>query len=96
LRPPQLNRFQPGNELKWAISGYFKQLNPGASRKQIENALPNIMPSWGKVRIAQGGDAIRTSSASNNPDRERNTAFVRVSASGNIMYLYNSNVSILV
>jgi len=96
LRPPQLNRFQSDNELKWAISGYFKQLNPGASQKQIKNALLNIMPSWGKVRIAQGGDAICTSSASNNPDREWNIAFVRVSASGNIMYLHNSNVGILV
>ena len=72
--------FQPNNQLKWTIAGYFKQLNPNKSRKQIEQALPNNMPSWGKVRIAQGGDSIRTSSASHNAEKERNMAFVRVSA----------------
>jgi hypothetical protein len=45
----------------------------------IEKALPDIMPSWGRVRIGSGGDSIRTSSAMKNPDREQNMSFVRVS-----------------
>ena len=68
----------------------------GHLEKKIEKALPNIMPSWERVRIPQGVDAICTSSASNNPDREQNMAFVRMSTSGNIMYLHNSNVGVLV
>ena len=46
--------------------------------KVIKNVLPKVMPSWGKVRIAHGGDAIRSASASYNPDKERNMSFVRV------------------
>jgi hypothetical protein len=79
LRPPQKKTFRPNNSLRWSISGYFKQLLPKLTRKQIGKALPQVMPSWGKVRIAQGGDCIHTSSASSNPDQERNMSYVRVS-----------------
>jgi len=44
----------------------------------IEAALPERMPSWGKVRIGNGGDIIRTVAACFNEDRERNMSYVRV------------------
>ncbi|KAJ7247743.1 hypothetical protein C8J57DRAFT_1240684 [Mycena rebaudengoi] len=46
-------------------------------QKDVEKELPEIMPSWGKVRIIDG-DSIRTASASGNgTQQERNTSFMR-------------------
>jgi len=87
LCPLWMKTFQPDNQLKRTISGYFKQLNPNKSWKQIEKALLNTMPSWGKVRIAQGSDSICTLLASHDPDKERNMAFVRVSGYSSL-YVY--------
>jgi hypothetical protein len=50
----------------------------GRKPKKIQNELPKNMPSWGKVRIAGGGDRIRAA-VGGNPDRERNMSYVRVS-----------------
>jgi hypothetical protein len=45
----------------------------------ISNELPQSIVSWGKVRIANGGDLIRSASASYNADKDRDMSYVRVS-----------------
>ena len=50
----------------------------GPKPKRIRKELPKNMPSWGKVRIAGGGDRIRAA-VGRNSDRERNMSYVRVS-----------------
>ena len=79
LRRPCRKDYQPDSNLRTKIAGYFKQILPGKKNaKVIKKALPKFMPSWGKVHIAHGGDAIRSASASYNPDKERDMSFVRV------------------
>ena len=78
LRPPYKYNFRPDEELRGKIAGYFKEALRDY-KTNFRTALPAVMPSWGKVRIAYGGDSIRTKSASRNPNKERNMSFVRVS-----------------
>ena len=51
---------------------------PHQKSAKIHKQLPKNMPSWGKVRIAGGGDRIRTAAGWNRLDRERNKSYVRV------------------
>jgi hypothetical protein len=63
------------------IAGYFQSMmegqRHGQRRNDIENKLPQIMPTWGKVRIAGGGDRIQAASASTKTP-ERDCSWVRV------------------
>ncbi|KAJ6574382.1 hypothetical protein B0H19DRAFT_845001, partial [Mycena capillaripes] len=44
---------------------------------KIQPHLPEIMPSWGKVRIVDG-DSITTASAAKKAELERDSSYVRV------------------
>jgi hypothetical protein len=77
LRPPRQQNFEPDNQLRGMIAGYFQEVL-GGSKSVFKAALPCSMPKWGKVKIDHGGDSIRTTFASHNPDKERNMSFVRV------------------
>jgi len=77
LRWPFEATFKPDMELRFKIAGYFKEVGLENSRKIIQAALPKTMPSWGKVRIGNAGDIIRTSSVSNQ-EGDRNMSYVRV------------------
>jgi len=60
------------------IASYFALL-VGKTRKDILPLLPQIMPSYGKLRI-KDGDSIRSASASGDGSTaERNMSFIRVS-----------------
>jgi hypothetical protein len=76
LRPPYKKSYTLSDALKSKISRYFSAVMEQKSAK-IRKQLPENLPSWGKVRIAGGGDRIRTA-AGRNLDRERNMSYVRV------------------
>jgi hypothetical protein len=82
LRTPHNRTFQPDERIRSKIAGYFHLVMQGYGcgkrRKDIQTKLPEIMPSWGKVRIAGGGDYIQAASASNKIP-ERDCSWVRVS-----------------
>jgi hypothetical protein len=79
LRTPRNVNFSLSASLRRKIAGYFQSVL-GGTRTTIENKLPTVMTSWGKVRIKDGGDAMRSSSASgSDQSSERNSSFVRVS-----------------
>lgn len=79
LRLPCRNKFTPDHNLQSKIARYFKFLiGKPVSEINIQHHLPVLMPSWGKVRIANGGDNIRARSACHNPEKERDMSFVRV------------------
>ncbi|KAJ7266112.1 hypothetical protein C8J57DRAFT_1469942 [Mycena rebaudengoi] len=61
LRTPYRKIYTPDDALRRKIAGYFSSVlsKPIA---QILKRLPDIIPSWGKVRIL-GGDSIRSASA---------------------------------
>ena len=77
LRPPCKKSFVLDDALQSKISQYFSAVMTGQKSAKICKQLPKNMPSWGKVRIAGGGDRIRTA-AGRNLDRERNMSYVRV------------------
>ena len=78
LRPQRKPTFTPEELIRGKIAGYFSRV----IRKQpaeIKRRLPRCMPRWSKVRIADGGDFIRSTSASTNHSLpERNSSYVRV------------------
>ena len=77
LRPPRDAFFQPDKLLYSKIAQYLSLIiNQPASK--IQKKIPANIPSWGKVRIANGGDSIRAASSSQRPEKERNMSFVRV------------------
>jgi len=79
LTTPCQKDFQPDALMRTRITEYFYSVL-GGSRSRIAAALPSIMPSWGRIKILEGGDSIRTLSAMFNMDQERDTSFVRVCA----------------
>jgi hypothetical protein len=77
LRPPRNELFQPNKDLRSKIARYLSVvINQPPSK--IKKKIPTNIASWGKVRIANGGDSIRTASTSRRPETERNMSFVRV------------------
>jgi len=78
LRPPYRKSYALDTALQSKISRYFSAVMNGPKPKRIRKELPKNMPSWGKVRIAGGGDRIRAA-VGRNSDRERNMSYVRVS-----------------
>ena len=77
LRPPHYELFQPDKLLCSKIARYLSVIINCAASK-IQKKIPANIPSWGKVRIANGGDSIRAASSSRRPEKERNISFVRV------------------
>ena len=78
LRPLCRKSYALDNALHSKISWYFSAVMTRQKSATIRKWLPKNMPSWGKVRIAGGGDRICTA-AGRNLDRERNMSYVRVS-----------------
>jgi hypothetical protein len=78
LRPPRKKSYALDTALQSKISRYFSAVTNRRNPKKIHKELPKNMPSWGKVRIAGGGDRIRAA-VGRNSDRERNMSYVRVS-----------------
>lgn len=77
LRPPRDAFFQPDKLLYSKIAQYLSLIiNQPASK--IQKKIPANIPSWGKVRIANGGDSIRATSSSRRSEIERNMSFIRV------------------
>jgi hypothetical protein len=77
LRPPCCKNFQPDRTLRLKIARYFSVvINKPYSK--ILKQIPASMPMWGKVRIANGGDSIRSGSASRSTEKERDMSCVRV------------------
>ena len=77
LRPPRFSMFQPDKPLYSKIARYLSVVINQPSSK-VQKKLPSVIPSWGKVRIGNGGDSIRAASSSRRPEKERNMSFVRV------------------
>lgn len=77
LRPPCRKSYALDAALQSKISRYFSAVMNGRNPKKFYKELPKNMPSWGKVRIAGGGDRIRVAGGRNS-DRERNMSYVRV------------------
>jgi hypothetical protein len=78
LRVPHVVNFPLTDALRWKIAGYFKAVI-GGHQNNIKEGIPKIMPSWGKVRIKDGGDSIRSACASGRLSMsERNSSYVRV------------------
>ena len=77
LRLPRVLRFKPDAKLRRQIAVYLATvyLKPW---NFILDEIPEEMEKWGKVRIADGGDCIRTSLTGSN-QRGRDQSFVRVS-----------------
>src|ERR1700678_2289010 len=77
LRPPRYAMFQPDNLLHSKIARYLSVVI-NQPQSKIQKKIPANLPSWGKVRIANGGDFIRAASSSRRPEKEQNMSFVRV------------------
>ena len=77
LRYPCNPQYKPDDSLRRKIATHLatQYLKPS---NFIMGALPEYMESWDKVRIADGGDCIRTSATATNRTG-RDTSFVRVS-----------------
>lgn len=78
LRPPCTKSYMLNAAMQSKISRYFSAVMNGQKPNKIHKELPKSVPSWGKVRIAGGGDRIRAA-VGRNSDRERNMSYVRVS-----------------
>ncbi|KAJ7237962.1 hypothetical protein C8J57DRAFT_1566441 [Mycena rebaudengoi] len=77
LRPPFTSAHMPDKATIRRIAGYFSAVLE-TPRKRIQPLLPEVMPSWGKVRIVEG-DSIRSLSAcGDGVDSQRDMSFVRV------------------
>jgi hypothetical protein len=77
LRPPHRSQFHPDDVLRDKVANYFKSV-VGGTRGLIRNKLPHVMELWGKVRIRNGGDSIRSTMASGKCLNERDSSYVRV------------------
>ncbi|TFK33524.1 hypothetical protein BDQ12DRAFT_766734, partial [Crucibulum laeve] len=74
---PYHKSFKPDDIVQQKIAGYFLAVT-GKAQKNIIHHLPDIMPTWGKVKIANGGDSIRCSADKGGRDAELecNTSYV--------------------
>ncbi|KAJ7166233.1 hypothetical protein C8R46DRAFT_1219984 [Mycena filopes] len=76
LRLPYKKNFQPDDDLRAKAARYFADVL-GEQRRNLIPLLPDIMPSYGKLRIVDG-DSIRTASAcGDGSNSERNMSFIR-------------------
>lgn len=77
MRPPRHVNFCPDKALRDRITNYFRSII-GHTRAQVQNKLPNVMQSWGKMRIRNCGDSVRSAMASKKRLNERDSSYVRV------------------
>jgi len=77
MSPPVVKDFHPPQNLRNKIARYFTTFIKKKT-VSIETHLPVVMPSWGRVRIANGGDTIRSGSLAKNDENLRNMSYVRV------------------
>ncbi|KAJ7206334.1 hypothetical protein GGX14DRAFT_367370 [Mycena pura] len=76
LRLPYKRDYIPDDNIRMQVASYFALL-VGKTRKEILPLLPQMMPSYGKLRI-KDGDSIRSVSASRDGSTaERNMSFIR-------------------
>ncbi|KAJ7608962.1 hypothetical protein DFH06DRAFT_1017386 [Mycena polygramma] len=76
LRLPFNQRYMPDQGLRKLVAKYFSEFL-GKKPSDLVALLPEIMPSYGKVRIVDG-DSIRSASACGDGSRaERNMSFIR-------------------
>ena len=78
LRYPRLAQYVPATSLRRKLAAYFATVIPGFSVAFFLSILPDTMVRWGKVRIANGGDLIRTRVAQCGNQRERDASLIRV------------------
>lgn len=78
LRYPRFAQYAPATSLRRKLAAYFATVIPGFSVAFFLSILPDTMVRWGKVRIANGGDLIRTRVAQCGNRRERDASLVRV------------------
>ena len=73
--------YKPSADEQCKISKYFAEVYH-CPWSHIEPILPITMAHWGNVRIANGGDKIRSSSAASEVQAETScdSSFVQVSA----------------
>ncbi|KAF9515818.1 hypothetical protein BS47DRAFT_1391321 [Hydnum rufescens UP504] len=76
LRRPRQLVYNPDKTIHRKIGIYFTNVF-NKPYTIIVPLLPEIMPRWGKVRIAGGGDSIRSSIAQRGLGRQRDASFVR-------------------
>lgn len=79
LRPPRQKTHHGDVELRRMIAAYLKEIVRGGNLKTINSQLPDNLPLWGKVRITDGGDSIRSNMAKSKRKSERDMSYVRVS-----------------
>ena len=81
LRAPYQASHTPGDITRIRIAGYISAVI-NKPRNQIRDRLPMVMARWGRMRIADEGDRIRSVSASTSAaetdETERDMSFVRV------------------
>ena len=77
LQTPYQKSYILSDTLKSKILWYFSAVT-GQKLATIHKRLPENLPSWGKVRIAGGGDQICTAAGRNRLYRERNMSYMRV------------------
>ena len=77
MRVPYQKHHAPTQDILRKIISYFHSVT-GVPKNRIKQSLPEIMPTWGKVRIANGGDSIRCASSTRSEELERNSSYVRV------------------
>ncbi|KAI0646642.1 hypothetical protein C8Q79DRAFT_908784 [Trametes meyenii] len=79
LHAPCLSKYQPGQDIRRHVAVYLAGV-VGGQVSRIVQALPEIMPAWGKLRIGHGGDSMRAVIAQQerfSGRHERNSSFVR-------------------
>ncbi|KAG1902777.1 uncharacterized protein F5891DRAFT_948301 [Suillus fuscotomentosus] len=67
LHPPRVTSYEPDHDEWVKVALYFRQLI-GGRRGVIVARLPAVMALWKKVRIQNGGDSIRTHSATSSSE----------------------------
>ena len=77
LRVPYRKHHAPTPDILRKLISYFHSVT-GIPKNRIKQSLPEVMPTWGKVRIANGGDSIRCASSTRSEELERNSSYVRV------------------
>jgi hypothetical protein len=78
LWPPYKPDFKPDPSMRRKICTYLSRLYPLKKVAFFDSILPHTMPSWGKVRIANAGDHMRTRWAQERVTSDsRDASFVR-------------------
>jgi hypothetical protein len=77
LRAPHHKNYKPNEILRRKIGTYLAAIVHARVDRVILH-LPEVIPLWGKMRLQDSGDVIRTSFAKMT-ESERNNRFIRVS-----------------